>query len=128
MKGLSTSESTRVLLRTLNTRDEELIVEFRRQVDMLHRVRHGNLVAVLGCSRDSTDVQTVLMEYLQLCNLKSHLLSNSQPAWSVTQIQNATVQIARGMNALAQSRFVHRDLATRNILVGFNGKDNQVFI
>lgn len=92
---------------------------------MLHRVRHANLVAVLGCSRDSTDVQTVLMDYHQLCNLKSHLLSNSQ-SWSVTQIQSATVQIARGMNTLALARFVHRDLATRNILVGFHGKDNQV--
>jgi len=65
----------------------------------------------------------ILMEYHQYFNLKSHLLSTSQP-WSVAQIQSATIQIARGMNALAEARFVHRDLGTRNILVGFHGKDN----
>lgn len=101
------------------------MIEFRRQIDMLHRVRHVNLVAVLGCSRDPTDVQTVLMEFHQLCNLKTHLLSSTQP-WSVSQIQSATVQIARGMNALALARFVHRDLGTRNILIGFQ-RDDQVF-
>ena len=102
------------------------MIEFRRQVDMLHRIRHKNLVAVLGCSRDPADVQTVLMEFHQLSNLKTHLLSPSQ-SWSISQIQSATVQIARGMNALAQARFVHRDLGTRNVLIGFHGKDDQVF-
>jgi PTK7 protein tyrosine kinase 7 len=67
------------------------------------------------------------MEYHPYVNLKSHLLSNSsssQPPWSVAQIQSATIQIARGMKALAEARFVHRDLGTRNILVAFHGKDN----
>lgn len=124
--GLSSSEgSTRVLLRILNTREEDLNIEFRQQVDMLHRIRHANLVAVLGCCRDSPDFQMILMEYHQMSNLKLHLLStsSSQP-WSLAKIQSATIQIARGMNALAEARFVHRDLGTRNILVGFHGKDN----
>lgn len=104
------------------------MVEFRRQVDMLHRVRHLNLVAVLGCCRDlAGEAQMVLMEYHQLSNLKSHLLSTPALSWTAVQIQSATVQVARGMNALAQARFVHRDLGTRNILVGFRGKDNQVY-
>ena len=128
MTGLSTAEgSTRVLLRILSTRDEDLNIEFRRQVDMFHRVRHANLVAVLGCCRDSPDFQMILMESHPYINLKSHLLStssSSQPPWSVAQIQSATIQIARGMNALAEARFVHRDLGTRNILVAFHGKDN----
>ncbi|EFX81376.1 hypothetical protein DAPPUDRAFT_33294, partial [Daphnia pulex] len=102
---------TRVLLRILSTRDEDLNIEFRRQVDMFHRVRHANLVAVLGCCRDSPDFQMILMEYHPYINLKSHLLStisSSQPPWSVAKIQSATIQIARGMNALAEARFVHR--------------------
>ena len=113
----------RVLLRTLSSRDEDLVAEFRRQVDMLHRVIHPNLTAVLAYCRDSADAQLVLMEYHQhlSTNLKSHLLAAQQPL-TVAQIQSATAQIARGMNALAQSRFVHRDLGTRNILVGFSGQ------
>lgn len=112
MTGLSSAEgSTRVLLRILSTRDEDLNIEFRRQVDMFHRVHHANLVAVLGCCRDSPDFQMILMESHPYINLKSHLLStssSSQPPWSVAQIQSATIQIARGMKALAEARFVHR--------------------
>lgn len=116
-----------MLLRTLNTRDEDLVVEFRRQIDMLHRIRHVNLVAILGYSRESSDAQMVLMEYHQLCNLKSHLQTTSASTpWSAAQIRNAALQIARGMNALAQARFVHRDLGTRNILIRFQGRDNEV--
>lgn len=125
--GLGEGAGTRVLLRTLSTRDEELVLEFRRQVDMLHRVLHPNLTAVLAYCRDSVDSQLVLMEYQQhlSINLKSHLLA--QPL-TVAQVQSATAQIARGMNALAQSRFVHRDLGARNILVGFHGKENQISV
>ena len=129
--GLDRSEgSTRVLLRTLTNRDEELTLEFRRQSEMFYRVLHSNLAAVLGYCRDSSDAHLILLtEYEEMTNLKSYLLlanvQQSQP-WSPAHVSSATLQIARGMNALAQSRFVHRDLGTRNILVGFHGKDNQV--
>lgn len=109
-------------MRSLATRDEELMIEFRRQADMLHRIKHPNVVAVLGCCRETADAQLLLMEFHQLCNLKTHLLTSSQ-AWSLAQIHSATIQIAKGMNAIAQARFVHRDLGTRNILVGYQGKE-----
>lgn len=68
--------------------------------------------------------QLVLMEPGSAV-LKSYLLAHPLPP---AQILSVAVQIARGMNALAQARFVHRDLGARNILATFHGghgKDNQ---
>lgn len=51
-------------------------------------------------------------------NLKKHLLATTEvpPTW---QLDSMVLQLARGMQALADARLVHRDLGARNLLVSF---------
>lgn len=109
-----------MLVRSLTTRDEDLKVEFRRQVEVFHRVMHPNLAAIVGYCREVETPQLVLIDYHQLGNLKVHL--QTQPL-SKVQTQSAVLQLARGMHALAEARFVHRDLGTRNMLVNFHDQE-----
>ena len=44
-------------------------------------------------------------------------------ALSATQMRQCVLQMVRGMHALAEARFVHRDLGARNILIGFKGEE-----
>ena len=123
VSGLSPSSSNgtmRVLLRCLSTKDEDLLSEFKRQIDMFQRIQHTNLAAVLGLCRE-VEPQYLLIECQQY-NLKSYMLSPTE-LLSAIQIESMTLQICRAMQALAHARLVHRDLAARNILISFPGKD-----
>ena len=85
---------------------------------MFHRVTHVNLTSVVGVVSDSP--QLILIHCHNLHNLKLRL---QVEALSQTQIRQCVLQTARGMHALAEARFVHRDLGARNILIGFRGDE-----
>ncbi|CAH3173615.1 unnamed protein product [Porites lobata] len=57
---------------------------------------------------------------LSIENLKEsdEVLCEEEKSFSTEQLFSFALQIAKGMNHLAENRFVHRDLAARNVLVG----------
>lgn len=122
--GLMTSNSTSrqpILLRFLAAKQEDLMVEFKRQLDVFHRVKHVNLAAVLGHCQDAEQFCLIIEALEEQVTLKSYLLS-SEEAMSSDCLYSLTLQIARGMTALAKASLVHRDLGTRNILVSSKEK------
>ncbi|XP_067319585.1 inactive tyrosine-protein kinase 7 isoform X2 [Anolis sagrei] len=123
-KGIEDSETeVLVLVKSLQTRDEQLQLDFRREFEMFGKLNHSNVVRLLGLCREA-EPHYMILEYVDLGDLKQFLrISRSkdeklkpQPI-STKQKVSFCCQVALGMEHLSNNRFIHKDLATRNCLV-----------
>ncbi|MEE6519069.1 hypothetical protein FKM82_030529 [Ascaphus truei] len=110
-----------VLVKSLQTRDEQMQMDFRRELDMFSKLNHANVVRLLGQCRE-TEPHYMILEYVDLGDLKQFLrISKSKDekmkTLSTKQKVSLCSQVALGMEYLSNSRFVHKDLAARNCLV-----------
>ena len=105
---------------------------FEKEIKFMARLNHMNVIRLLAIC--PTGHPFILMEYMEFGDLNQYLQRyeiaphGAEP--SANQIQVASllytcVQIANGMRYLASLHFIHRDLATRNFLVG---KDSSIKI
>ena len=125
-----------VMVKSLtNTNDENALQEFKRQLDLLHRLNHENIVKLIGlCREEEPDYMIIehtdwgdLKQFL-IASRKDHVTTSSPthdskpraPQLSVTQIISLANQAARGLKHLADHRFVHKDIAARNCLIASN--------
>ncbi|XP_077999317.1 inactive tyrosine-protein kinase 7-like isoform X2 [Glandiceps talaboti] len=116
-------QETVVVVKALMTKDEDLQVEFKRELDMLSKLQHDHVVKLLGMCKEA-DPQYMITEYLEWGDLKQFLRAtrgengkNSPPPLHLTHKISIINQIALGMEHLSNHRFIHKDLATRNCLV-----------
>lgn len=125
------------LIKALNkVKDENVCIEFRRQLDMFRAVSHRNVVKLFGLCRDK-DPHYLVLEHTDVGDLKEFLLTRIDQLAEITSkngiLQNNSVdktstiklpqlllfaqQIARGMDAIYRARYIHRDLAARNCVI-----------
>lgn len=118
----------------------DLREEFFREAEFLANLVHSNIVTFYGVSMDG-EHSMMIFEYMKYGDLNNFLRerdsvnsvlnkANNNTGATSDPSQNQTLQladllyiatqIANGMEYLASQRFVHRDLATRNCLVGLD--------
>ena len=100
---------------------------FMREVDIMSTFGHRNILSLKGVVLRDANSPWMVFEYMPYGDLAELLRSNSPQLRSskpglqpLTQesLHWITIQIAAGMAYLSGQRFVHRDLACRNCLVG----------
>ncbi|CAA7047245.1 unnamed protein product [Microthlaspi erraticum] len=94
--------------------------EFRNEVVLISKVRHINLVRILGYCINAEE-HLLIYEYLENLSLDSYLFGNTQSSKLDWHIRCKIINgIARGLQYLhhdSHSRIIHRDLKASNILL-----------
>uniref|UniRef100_A0A671T4F8 Discoidin domain-containing receptor 2 n=1 Tax=Sinocyclocheilus anshuiensis TaxID=1608454 RepID=A0A671T4F8_9TELE len=103
--------------------------DFLKEIKIMSRLKDPNIIRLLAVCM-SSDPLCMITEYMENGDLNQFLsrhepegmiavLSNA-PTVSYSNLHHMATQIASGMKYLSSLNFVHRDLATRNCLVGKN--------
>ncbi|XP_028318843.1 neurotrophic tyrosine kinase, receptor, type 2b isoform X2 [Gouania willdenowi] len=125
-------EKLHVAVKTLKEASESSRADFYREAELLTNLQHEHIVTFYGVCVES-DPLIMVFEYMKHGDLNKFLRSHGPDAvlmadgqhsilveLTQSQMLHIAQQIAAGMVYLASQHFVHRDLATRNCLVGEN--------
>uniref|UniRef100_A0A673MDN3 Tyrosine-protein kinase n=1 Tax=Sinocyclocheilus rhinocerous TaxID=307959 RepID=A0A673MDN3_9TELE len=104
-----------VAVKKLQHSSTEHIRDFEREIEILKSLQHENIVKYKGVCYRRRNLRLV-MEYLPHGSLRDYLNKNRDRIDHKKLLHYAS-QICKGMEYLATKRYIHRDLATRNILV-----------
>jgi hypothetical protein len=96
--------------------------DFERQVKMLSKVRHHNIVALRGFYWTSS-LQLLIYDYLPGGNLHKHLHEcNEDNSLSWMERFDIILGVARGLTYLHQHGVIHYNLKSSNVLLDSNGE------
>ncbi|KAM5256249.1 high affinity nerve growth factor receptor isoform 1-T1 [Ctenodactylus gundi] len=119
-----------VAVKALKEVSESARQDFQREAELLTMLQHGHIVRFFGVCTEGRPLLMVF-EYMRHGDLNRFLRSHGPDAkllaggedvapgtLGLGQLLAVASQVAAGMVYLASLHFVHRDLATRNCLVG----------
>ncbi|XP_038066018.1 proto-oncogene tyrosine-protein kinase receptor Ret-like [Patiria miniata] len=129
-RGTNTTVAVKMLKECATPNDQSDFKKELRLYSMLDR--HPNVLSMLGYCTDK-DPMYIILEYVPYRDLQTylrHIRTGTEPFYlkkeefkekkdlTPTEILTFASQVVRGMEYLASKQCIHRDLATRNILLG----------
>ena len=113
--------------------EDASLISFEKEMKFVSQLKHKNVVQLLAVSEDGCE-PFMVMEYMENGDLNQFLLwhhiskshpPNNREELSPQNLLSMVIQVASGMAYLASHNYIHRDIATRNCLVG---EDNVIKI
>ncbi|CAK1584643.1 unnamed protein product [Parnassius mnemosyne] len=104
------------LTRQASERNGNLYEDFKNELEIMKSLQHINIVEILGYSWDHGSDVLIVMEYLEEGSLNYYLKFQGDKL-RISHLLKYAKDIATGMDHVSAKNVVHRDLATRNILV-----------
>ena len=96
---------------------------FRSEAKMLNEFDHENIIKLYGVCFEGEPMY-MIFEYMPNGDLHDFLRQRAPSDGELSQLLSISVQIARGLAYLAEKRYIHRDIAARNVLLGSKSEDN----
>ncbi|KAF7149644.1 hypothetical protein RHSIM_Rhsim02G0075500 [Rhododendron simsii] len=128
-KGFIDDSATMVAIKRLNAKSKQGAREFWMEVKMLSKLRHANLVALIGYCNECQEM-ILVYEYMALGTLADHLyrLKTTESNMSFSPLSweerlDMCIGAARGLDHLhsgTSQSFIHRDVKSTNILIDKN--------